>query len=304
MDFELKSEIEMKQNECEGKNKDVNTNDNPDAVDVNCCDESFRQFFSDFICKEIWNKKRCYFPFVAQIIDQATDIAVIIQFYQIYKFEKENNYDCKGINGGYLFWLSLTAFFLYRIVSCIWVYIITDGKKLDTLFQLFDLKLYHALYINFKLHKDKPSNPQRFLQMLDATLESFPQCIIQMFYLIRIGTFENHSFNGNFANNLVIVSLVFSIFNITSRTIEEDKIYFHEHWRLLEFNWQPFHINWRYLVRFVWRLLDISSRFGCILLMWLGLGGMVTFVYICFESFVLILLAMKTKRYDNTFNLV
>ena len=134
--------------------------------------------------------------------------------------------------------------------------------------------------------------------MLDATLESFPQCIIQMFYLIRIGTFDNHSFNGNFSNNLIIVSLAFSIFNITSRTISEDKIYFHEHWRYLQFDWQPFHVNWRYIARFVWRLLDISARFGCILSMWLRFGGMITFIYICFESFVLILFAIKTKRYD------
>ena len=294
MVIDVESKSPKNKLDSEGKN-DVNTRDNPDAVDINCCDESFQGYFGDFILREIWNKKRCYFPFVTQIIDQTTDIAVMIQFYQIYTFEAEHNYDCKGINGGYLFWSSVATFCVYRIVSCIWVYTVTDGKKLDTFLQLFDLKLYHALYINFRLHKDKPCNPQRFLQMLEATLESFPQCVIQMYYLIRIGSFP--SFKPNFANNLIMVSFIMSIFNISTKTIEEDKVYFLESWRSLEFNKHPFHVNWKYVLRFIWRVFDISLRLVSILLVWLIFGGMVTAIYISFESFILMSLSLKTKRY-------
>ena len=130
------------------------------------CSKSFLCKFLKYIPKEIWNKRRCYFPFATHLVDQATDIGVIIKFYQISEYESENNVNCPNINGTNLFCLSLTAFIFYRVVSCIWIYNITKGKKFDTFLQLFDLKLYHALYINFVLNKQTPSNPQRYLQVL------------------------------------------------------------------------------------------------------------------------------------------
>ena len=34
--------------------------------------------------KEMWKKKKCFFPIATHIIDQATDIAIILQFAQLY----------------------------------------------------------------------------------------------------------------------------------------------------------------------------------------------------------------------------
>ena len=123
-----------------------------------------------YIPREIWNKKRCYFGSITHIIDQATDIAVIYEFYLIYDFEsssKENN--CPNINGLSLFVLSLGSFLLYRIISSIWVFFITKSL-FHTLLQLLDLKLYHAMYINFAADKVEPNSPQRYIHILEASL--------------------------------------------------------------------------------------------------------------------------------------
>ena len=266
----------------------------------NICDKKFLWYFIYYSGKEAWNKKRCYFPFITHIVDQATDIAVIIKFYQIYKFESENEYNCPKINGAYLFWLSVASFSVYRIISCIWIYNITDGKKLDTLSQLFDLKLYHALYINFVLNKESPSNPQRYLQILEAALESFPQCVIQLYYLVKVG-FNNFQNDKNSSDEIIVTSLIFSILNVSSKMISEDKAFFPKEWHSLNFrrgsdeNQQC--VNVLYLLRVLLRLLDIVHRLLLILLTWVILGGPIVFAYLCFEFVSLLTIGVKLKQY-------
>ena len=270
-----------------------------DELTFNICDKKLIWYFLKFSSKEAWNKKRCYVPFVTHIIDQATDIAVILRFYQIYKFENENNYDCPKINGGYLFWLSVAAFCTYRIISCIWIYNITNGRKIDTLSQLFDLKLYHALYINFVLNKQVPSNPQRYLQILEAALESFPQCVIQLYYLVKVG-FDNY--DGDSANGIIIVSLIFSIFNISSKMVSEDKVFFDKKYHSLNFilgcraKNQISCVNLLYVFRLCLRLFDLVHRLLLILLTWLILGGPIVFIYLSFEFICLLMIAALLKQ--------
>ena len=80
-------------------------------------------------------------------------IAVIFEFYRLYVFENIPNpngttNDCSGVDAQTLLILSCIAFLFYRIISCIWIYNISHSK-FHTLLQFFDLKIYHALYINF-----------------------------------------------------------------------------------------------------------------------------------------------------------
>ena len=233
---------------------DIITSGNKNATDMDDTNVSkFKcmKWFFKRLPIAIWQKKRCYLPCVTHTIDQATDIGVIIQFYQIYKYESENNIDCDSINGAYLFWNSIFAFCFYRIISSIWIYNLTGGRIVDTLLQIFDLKLYHALYINFQRNNVDLNSPQRYLMLLEATLESFPQCVIQLYYFIRVG-----KSGFTIENIIVLVSLITSIINVSSKMISEDKIYFLDNWRYIEFQFSPFHINYRYLVRFCVRAID------------------------------------------------
>ena len=274
-----------------------NNTDNTSLTDINIPwhNKKLLLQFLRYLPKEMWSKKRCYFPFITHIIDQASDIAVIIQFYQIYIFEKNNNYNCKHINGANLFFLSLASFFLYKIVSCIWIYKITDGKIFDTFIQFFDLKLYQSLYINFLTNSNEPSNPQRYLQLLEATLESFPQCVIQLYYLFQVGYSDD---NNNNNNNLWVIyaSLLFSIVNIASKMISEDKVYFEKKIHSLEFSFKPFYINLKYIFRFIFRLIDFFHRLLLVLLIWIILGDVVLSVYFCTEFCWILFVIFQTGK--------
>ena len=259
--------------------------------------------FMKFLPKEILSKKKCYFPIITQIIDEATDIAVVIQFYKIYEYETKYNQNCPSVSGKFLFFLSLSSLMLYRIVSCIWVYNVTGGKWFDTSLQFFDLKLYHALYINFLLHKKEPNNPQRYLQLLEASLESFPQAVIQLYYLFKVGTSNYNSTSNNsstsssnYIHGIIYFSLAFSILNISTKMISEDKIYFTKDWQDKDIEYMPPSINKYYLIRFIIRLLDFVTRLLLILLTWIILDGVVVFGYLCFEFICLLIIATKTKK--------
>ena len=246
--------------------------------------------------KAILQKKRCYLPSITHTIDQATDIGAIIQFYQIYKYEYENNIDCNGINGGYLFWNSLFAFCFYRIISSLWIYNLTGGKILDTVLQIFDLKFYHALYINFERNNVDPNSPQRYLMLLEATLESFPQCIVQLFYFIKVGN-SNSGDGFSSANVIVLISLITSILNVSSKMITEDKIYFFAKWRNIDLTYSPFYVNYRYIIRFIVRAIDFINRVIFIILIWIILGGMILYIYLFCEFTFLIIIAAISKRF-------
>lgn len=160
--------------------------------------------------------------------------------------------------------------------------------------QFFDLKLYHALYINFRLNRKNPSNPQRYLNILEASLESFPQCLIQLYYFVTVGI-NNSDNNGD--NSLIFLSLFFSILNVSSKMISEDKVFFAESWREARFGLKPLYLNWRYVCRFFIRVFDFIHRLLFTLLFWLIIGGTYLFFNISVEMIALILIAMKTKRY-------
>ena len=127
------------------------------------------------------------------------------------------------------------------------------------------------------------------MQLLEAALESFPQCVIQLYYLIQVGF-------GDENETLVIASSILSIWNIATKMISEDKPYFKAKYQSLELQWKPFHINTHYRDRVLMRLVDFICRLLLILLTWLILGGLVVFIYLGFELFVLFIIAAKTEQ--------
>ena len=51
--------------------------------------------------KDLWKKKKCFFPFIANIFDQSSDIGIIISLFSLSEFENKNNnedHNCIGIN--------------------------------------------------------------------------------------------------------------------------------------------------------------------------------------------------------------
>ena len=59
----------------------------------------------------------------------------------------------------------MIAFLFYRVVSAAVLFKQTKDLK-RFFYQLLDLELYRALYLNYKLNAPNPTNPQRWIQSL------------------------------------------------------------------------------------------------------------------------------------------
>ena len=231
---------------------------------------------------------------MTHLIDQATDIAVILEFYQLYVFENTTNpngtkNDCGGVNAQQLFILTCIAFVFYRIISCIWIYNITRSL-FHTLLQFFDLKIYHALYVNFisEYNDGTPNTAQKYIQILEASLEAFPQAVIQLYFFFQVKMDIKQYW-------IVFASLIMSLYNVSSKMTGEDKIYFIKPWQNILI--EAYMINIRYVLRFFIRLCDVFQRILLILLLWIGMGGFYCSFYIAFELMVLSFLSFVTEEY-------
>ena len=60
--------------------------------DNNCCYICCKRF--EIFLKSIYNKRKMLLPISAHLMDQATDIGTIIEFYFLYKYNNINN--CKS----------------------------------------------------------------------------------------------------------------------------------------------------------------------------------------------------------------
>ena len=255
--------------------------------------QTFYQFCI-YLPKEIMKKKSCYFPCITHLVDQATDFAVIFEFYQLYVFENIPNSngttnDCSGVNAEQLLILSCIAFLFYRIISCIWIYNITRSK-FHTILQFFDLKIYHALYINFisEYNDGYPNTAQIYIQILEASLEAFPQVVIQLYFFIQVEMDIGKYW-------VIFASLIMSLYNVASKMASEDRVYFVKSWQSVFVG--KCMINIRYLFRYIIRLCDVFQRIILILMLWVGIGGFYCALYIIFEIIVLSILSFLTKEY-------
>eukprot|EP01084_Bolivina_argentea_P045866 84417_1 len=167
--------------------------------------------------KDLWRRRRCYIPIITHLFDQITDVSVAMQFYELSITKSSNNYEqCGGLNMWYLFILTILSMIIYRLMSSYLIYKFTNKSLQHFIFQLFDIELFRALYINYLCNKLEPCDPQRWITAMEASLESTPQSVIQMIYLVKTNTFNS--------SYLVLISLLSSLWSIISKLVSDDKI--------------------------------------------------------------------------------
>ena len=115
---------------------------------------------------------------------------------------------------------------------------------------------------------------------MEAILESSPQIVIQLFYIIKT----------NSASLIVYISLIWSLYTIASKAIAEDKLHFKK-------EYQSWHNCKNYFKRVLYRMADITYRVSIILLIWLILGGEYAFLIILVEFVVLLFICKRTDNY-------
>ena len=241
-------------------------------------------------------RRKCYLPVLTHIIDQMTDVGVIVAFALLYieEEEKGDNY-CEDINPLWLLILSLCSFWFYRIISAISIYFQTKSI-FRLLLQLFDFELFRALLVNYKLNSERPSNPQRWIQSLEAVWEAFPQSLIQLFYIYKT----------NQTDFLVVFSVIWSFWSIINKTANEDKL-------LLNDDYQNFNgkcgskyirklecVSFKYLFGIGYRTFDIVNITFVLLLSWLFMGGFITFLILMSQFVLLSIVALKAKEFGGS----
>ena len=243
---------------------------------------------------DIWKKKKCYLPLLTHTIDQMTDVGVIVAFGLLYKKESNIGSDyCPSINPLSLLIFSLISFWLYRIIASMAIYFQTKSY-IRIIYQIFDLELYRALFINYKLNTDIPSNPQRWIQSLEAVFEAFPQTLIQLFYVTKTNSFDP----------LIVFSLIWSLWAIITKTANEDKIFFtfmyqkgNYHCLSLKYWRKGKCVSWGYVARLVYRAGDVLWRVFTLLLVWVFIGGFGFTIIVLLETAILVSMARKTKEF-------
>eukprot|EP01083_Nonionella_stella_P204964 746817_1 len=243
-------------------------------------------------CKDTWNRRGCYTPIIAHLFDQITDVSVAIEFYFLAKAEsrKHNDWsDCNELNIWYLFILTILSMAIYRIISSFLIYQIT-GSLARFLLQMFDLELFRALHVNYICNSVNPCDPQRWITTLEATLESSPQALIQLIYLIKTNTFTS--------SYLVLISFISSILCIVSKLVSDDKIIVIS--KAKHFNGFS---SW-YVLRVLWRFLDITSNICIMTLIWIAMGGVALTFKVAVESVAFLFICIRTGQWEFLFGII
>ena len=216
---------------------------------------------------------------MAHFFDTATDIALVMEWYHLFEFQKNNanddlpNYLNKdNIDMKAMFICSLSVLIYYRITSA-WIVYSLSNSKMDAILQfLFDFYLIKAIYVN--IYKMKSHEALPFVKMLrgfEGSTESAFQAILALVFLIKTNKFDK----------IAIISFITSLYSLISRYIYSDQAYLKSstHDSNIEFEdlcplgkiFIKISIPW--LKHVVFRLLDISINILTNALLWHLFGG-------------------------------
>ena len=231
----------------------------------------------------LWKKKSIYMALIAHTLDTTSCLSVIILW--IYSSIINHNDDLLFMG----IWL-LFIFILYRIVSSIMIYNVTH-KYLDVLLQfLFDLKLFITAYNSHS--RNHPSIPMRWIRRIQIILQSTPNAIFCLVFLIRDGD----QFDFIAKDLIVILSFLTSLYSIIIRLIADDSFSVN----LYMNNYK----NWGYYQRLLFRIFELVLRILTLTMIWITLGGMIFAIFIIIEIIIILFLQYfdKTNNKDLFFH--
>eukprot|EP01084_Bolivina_argentea_P015073 28192_1 len=242
------------------------------------CIDKFIVILSDVI-----GRKSVYVPLVLHLSDTASDFAAVAEFYIV--AHSTTPEQCGGLNVWWLFLLSIICMLTYRVISSFTIYRITKSVS-RVLLQFIDIELYHILYISHIMHLNGTSSPQRLISMLEAVFEAAPQSLIQIIYLMK---------SGGGTSNVVLLSVIFSCFNLTLAIIGDDA-------NLLEIKLKK-HTG-KFVLLYLYRLFDIPTKILGFAFLWYFVSGFVCFLVLIIDGIVAWYLFDKTKNTDALIGIV
>eukprot|EP01083_Nonionella_stella_P178806 632847_1 len=150
-------------------------------------------------------------------------------------------------------------------------------KKLELAVDAGDISTAQAKEIKAEMVKEvEPGEAQMILQLCEAVTESMPQIVLQSVFIIRSANDTKLSADGGSNLALLLFSVLASLFSISSKFVWLDKeakaiakgaIYLKPSPKC------PHCIQYWYVIRALWRLCHVFSKFAAFTLIWTVLGG-------------------------------
>lgn len=252
----------------------------------------------------IWKTKWIYYSVLATLYDQATDIAVVLYWYDLSIKDKKDNDYVEHMDMVLMFWLGLSILIAARVVACV-VLFDTGRGIFNSILGLFDLFVVRQVWEAVTNNEIEPTEDMRRAQMGEVIIESIPQIILQSVFLIR--TINNENSENNELNTIIIVvSLFFSVISCSNKYIAVDgKLgdfpgMFDASIEKLEcqcckskvkqnINYPM--VNYGYLARVIWRILNVISRLTLYGLLWSVVGGIFLAIFTTMFVFSYVMLS-------------
>eukprot|EP01084_Bolivina_argentea_P194759 334227_1 len=281
--------------------------------------------------KDLWAQRKIYGPILVFFYDTASDIGVLIFWYQLMKDEQNELRDYNSVNMELYFWLGISFMSLYKIFMVIgtihWYRVgLYDSNWYDPILVIFDVYIFKTVYISFKNSREiisnnaekrkkkqqrkkqkkqpietqtqieiemassntqtttdlddddveeiRPSHDQRDAQMAETIFEAIPQIILQSTFVIRsVNDDELEAATSN--DILIMASIIASLVSISNRYISvmDERQVVDKAKSLKPREQCPKCIQYWYIIRVLWRIFDVMSRFVVYVLVWTVIGG-------------------------------
>ena len=146
----------------------------------------------------------------------------------------------------------------------------------------------------------EPHEAQSVIQLLESVTESMPQIMLQSVFVIR-------SYNEPLLAQgdiwLISFSILASLVSISNKIVNEDASSFEHESKSLSPKLQfPKCVSYLYILRVIWRLSDIMSKFAIYVLMWVVVGGAWLGIWVGFTFllwFIYLFVIFGNKLIDN-----
>eukprot|EP01083_Nonionella_stella_P097690 274579_1 len=249
---------------------------------------SKRSIYFNYISIKV-NKLLLYLPIFTHFWDMATDLAVLCDWIAYSNWHSpaaplSPNGD--NINTFYFIIGSIFFQLLYRAVSG-YRYAV-QFSICGGILQFLDVMLFFETYSSINSKKGKSTLQLRWIRKMESVLESAPQAFLQLVYVLQLNAHTNESIPL-----VVKISLLFSVFSITSSVVRSDE------WKIREETnanvmCPP---NWRFVVRSLFRLLEITTRLFIMAL--LSQMHILVVAAICFVEIVFYLIMYRDGLLGN-----
>ena len=224
-------------------------------------------------------KHSMYFVAIIHIFHTATDIGVLIDWYQIGLKQRSLN-DTQTT----IYDINVCVKLSYNLIASAYIYFLTRNNFCSIL-QLFDLALFEMIKLNWIWNFLKRVNHKYLYKNLRLHIyESFGQSLLQLVFLWKTyGIFENKT--NLFEYYFVFISFLFSIISMSQRFISDDKIFFDKLGKEADFHMSTSCnddtsgqrcgcISRYWAIRVVWRILEVGTAVIIDAAIWVYIGGM------------------------------